>query len=230
LEGSFSAVSKPILQQNTHFAAFFEIFNIYRLLHSSTFKISRFFFKISQNSGELKKKSKILLKSFKFCNFALRFSPIFAGISYNFSKFDEIYIAIFKFSESFEKIPKVAETFCKNLSRGRFIVSPHQEMFRFTYGSHRFQVVRILLIRPYAISALSHLFQVVCSRLCAERGHPLPRPTEIIGKMPTESQDRYLSEFSIRVLGRFLCVDDRAINGFWRILRKSQYKYSYHTT
>ena len=36
-EGSFSAVSKPILRPNTHFSAFFEIYKIHTLLHRPKF-------------------------------------------------------------------------------------------------------------------------------------------------------------------------------------------------
>ena len=39
LEGSFSAVSTPILRPNTHFAAFFEIYKIATPLHRSKLKI-----------------------------------------------------------------------------------------------------------------------------------------------------------------------------------------------
>ena len=51
LEARSRLYQSRFLQPNIHRAAFFEIFKIYRLLHRSTFKISRFFF---QNFAKFK--------------------------------------------------------------------------------------------------------------------------------------------------------------------------------
>ena len=107
---------RRFLQPNTHFAAFFEIFKIYKPLHLSIFKICWLF--LSQNFAKFQWISeifrKILLKSPKICYFSPIFSRIFAGISQNVRNFDGLDVANFKIPDFFEKMPNFAETFCRN--------------------------------------------------------------------------------------------------------------------
>ena len=148
------------LQPNTHFAAFFEIFKIYRLLHRSTFKISRFF---SQNFVKswwnFEIFYKILPKFSKICNFSPKISRIFAGISQNISKFDGIDIAIIKFRESFEKIPKFYRHILQKLNRQFHSFTPSGNGVSYTGptgGCHCGCPCALPWSSPY-LSALRHL-------------------------------------------------------------------------
>ena len=111
------------LQPNTHFAAFFEIFKIYKPVHLSIFKISNLlifsnFCKISMNFRDFSQNSS--LNSAEISYNLLFFDEIFkdfAGISQNVRNFDGLDVANFKIPELFEKIPKLCRNILQKLSR-----------------------------------------------------------------------------------------------------------------
>ena len=119
---------RRFLQPNTHFAAFFEIFKIYKPLHRSRFKIcivlfSKFskicrnFHDFWQNSAEISFKSVIFHRDFH------GFSPEFHRMS---AILMDLMLQYSKSQNLSRKSRNFAERFCRN-SVASFMVSPHPE-------------------------------------------------------------------------------------------------------
>ena len=111
LEGSFSAVSKPIFATKYSFCSYFRDLQDLQTFAPLQIQKFRYFANFCNFLQFCRYFCKMLLNYSKICHFSFGFSRKFAGISQNFSNFDEFHFAISKFLKKCQNPGKMQKIF-----------------------------------------------------------------------------------------------------------------------